>query len=119
MLHIPVTLQSNPKKTGARTTKHTPKATLEKQASSCMFCCGERHSRDECPGKDVACRFCKSKGHFERACLKKTRAAITTTESSDDEDESVDFASVTVNAVKSTGEVFSKVLFEPQDFHPH
>lgn len=37
-------------------------------ATSCYFCGSSRHPRSKCPARDVYCKSCGKKGHFQRVC---------------------------------------------------
>ena len=42
--------------------------------SRCVWCGSERkHPRERCPARNVKCDFCKKNGHFEKACILKTK----------------------------------------------
>lgn len=43
----------------------------------CFFCGNDRHTRNVCPAKDVLCRSCGKKGHYQRVCKSKPSRGYT------------------------------------------
>jgi hypothetical protein len=54
-------------------------STAAVRTGRCFFCGNDRHPRDICPAKDVVCRSCGKKGHYQRVC--KSRPARGSTNS--------------------------------------
>ncbi|GFU56352.1 hypothetical protein TNCV_3854281 [Trichonephila clavipes] len=38
------------------------------RSQKCFFCGNDLHSRALCPPRDVTCRNCGKKGHYQRVC---------------------------------------------------
>lgn len=41
------------------------------RSAHCFFCGNSRHSRNDCPAKNVNCRKCGKKGHYQKVCRSK------------------------------------------------
>ncbi|XP_070394696.1 uncharacterized protein [Dermacentor albipictus] len=63
-----------PEKTPGKSKKFTRGHKPAYREKSCSFCAGPFHPRNSCPAKQERCRFCRTLGHFEKACRKKRRA---------------------------------------------
>ncbi|GFW73116.1 retrovirus-related Pol polyprotein from transposon opus [Trichonephila clavipes] len=46
----------------------TSAASSSSRSQKCFFCGNDLHSRTVCPARDVTCRNCGKKGHYERVC---------------------------------------------------
>ncbi|GFX36673.1 putative retrovirus-related pol polyprotein from transposon opus [Trichonephila clavipes] len=46
----------------------TSAASSFSRSQKCFFCGNDLHSRTLCPARDVTCRKCGKKGHYQRVC---------------------------------------------------
>ncbi|XP_070390988.1 uncharacterized protein [Dermacentor albipictus] len=63
-----------PEKTPGKSKKFTRGHKPAYREKSCSFCAGPFHPRNSCPAIQERCRFCRTLGHFKKACRKKRRA---------------------------------------------
>ncbi|XP_070381391.1 uncharacterized protein [Dermacentor albipictus] len=61
-----------PEKTPGKSKKFTRAHKPAYGEKSCSFCAGPFHPRNSCPAKQERCRFCRTLGHFEKACNEQT-----------------------------------------------
>ena len=92
---------------------------------TCPWCAGDLHSRENCPAKDAKCKFCRKKGHCEKACKMRQKAqhelrsqnVIDTSDINDDDDcddyeEDFDIPVISVSSVKTRArEVLADIKF--------
>lgn len=102
--------------------------------TSCVWCSGESHSRENCPAKSARCTFCKKYGHFERACLRKKdqdkqsvrskskrqHAVDVHSDHESDYEDYCDLGAISVHALKNQKhrEAFAPVVFHTQSRSP-
>ena len=82
----------------AREQRNRNKNASNASKKPCKYCGDKRQceKRENCPAKDATCNFCKKKGHFEMACLKKKNSsAAATNEGEASKQNSVSFAMAT------------------------
>ncbi|XP_070387975.1 uncharacterized protein [Dermacentor albipictus] len=63
-----------PEKTPGKRKKFTRGHKSAYRGKSCSFYAGPFLPKNSCPSKQERCRFCRTLGHFEKACRKKRRA---------------------------------------------
>lgn len=86
----------------------------------CIWCKGDSHPREKCPAKDSTCRYCGKQGHFERACLKKSKHQhaidIMSDQDSSEYEDDLDLGVISIHAVDNSEprEVFAPVTFHPK-----
>ena len=64
-----------PHKRDSKSAKKPENKTQPKPERKCMWCGGQKHKRQSCPAKDVACNSCHKRGHFQDVCLSKKQVA--------------------------------------------
>ncbi|GFV31464.1 putative retrovirus-related pol polyprotein from transposon opus [Trichonephila clavipes] len=47
-------------------------AASSSRSQKCFFCGNDLHSRTLCPARDVTCRNCGKKGHYQRVCKSRS-----------------------------------------------
>ncbi|GBO23854.1 Transposon Ty3-G Gag-Pol polyprotein [Araneus ventricosus] len=64
---------NNNKRTFQKSSSSQSKPGNAQSADVICYGCGGHHDRSSCKFRDVTCRFCKKKGHVERACRAKRK----------------------------------------------
>ncbi|GBM29413.1 Uncharacterized protein K02A2.6 [Araneus ventricosus] len=64
---------NNNKRTFQKSSSSQSKIENAQSADVICYGCGGHHDRSSCKCRDVTCRFCKKKGHIERACRAKRK----------------------------------------------
>lgn len=49
-------------------TENSTLAAVRTRIAKCYFCGNARHPRNLCPARDVLCRNCQKKGHYQKVC---------------------------------------------------